>query len=276
MSNYYHTILKDELDVNRVYKVLEKILKEGYLKSPKLLNENGFGYNGEDYVSIARYHNMSKYKIIPINENRYNNSKLTKLFNSYQEYLKYLELDDEIEGYLSKEEYFKKYNTTNKNEYYEYLEDNTRSYPIDIKELYLNTGNEIYKYILDIIDDDILYCYRSEYAYNKYVLNSHGITFVFPSNLETEEVKLIPNLPLAIEREVVANITKFKGLYTNIIGEYQVKDRIAINKAIEILINKNIDKKIVEDLLDKYNYDIKIAYLEQYEVTISDEEIKYE
>lgn len=276
MSNYYHTILKDELDVNRLYKVLEKILKEGCLKSPRLLDEVGTGYNGDDYVSIARYHNMTKYKIIPINRERYKKSKLNKIFKSYKKYLEYLELDDRLEGYLTKEEYFSKYNTTNKQEYYEYLEDNTRSYPIDIKELYNNSGNEIYKFILSIIDDDILYCYKSEYAYNKYVLNSHGITFIFPSDIEKEDVKLIPNLPLAIEREVVANITKFKGLYTNIIGEYQVRDKIPISKSIEILINKDIDRKIVEDLLDKYGYDIKISYLEKYDVSISDEDIEYE
>jgi len=276
MGNFYHTILKDELDINRLYKVLEKILKEGYLKSPRLLNEMGSGYNGDDYVSIARYHNMSKYKIIPLNEERYNNSSLNNKFNSYKEYLEYLELDDEIDKYLTKEEYFKKYKTNNKEEYYTYLEENTRSYPIDIKELYKYTKNEIYSFILNIIDDEILYCYKNEYAYNKYVLNSHGITFVFPSSLKTENVKLIPNLPLAIEREVVSNITKFKGLYTNIIGEYQVKDRIPISDAIEILINKNIDKDIVKSLLDKYNYNIKISYLEKYDVSISDEEIKYE
>lgn len=276
MGNFYHTILKDELDVNRLYKVLEKILKEGYLKSPRLLNEPGLGYNGDDYVSIARYHNMSKYKIIPLNEERYNKSSLNKKFNSYKEYLEYLELDDEIDKYLTQEEYFTKYKTNDKEDYYNYLEDNTRSYPIDIKELYEYTKNEIYSYILSIIDDNILYCYKNEYAYNKYVLNSHGITFVFPSNLKTEDVKLIPNLPLAIEREVLANITKFKGLYTNIIGEYQVRDRVPISESIEILINRNIDINRVKELLDKYNYDIKISYLEKYDVSISDEEIKYE
>ena len=34
---YYHTILKDELDNNKIYETLELILKDGYIKSKKLL-----------------------------------------------------------------------------------------------------------------------------------------------------------------------------------------------------------------------------------------------
>lgn len=47
---YYHTILKDELDKNKIYINLESILKDGYIKSKKLLNIQKDSYNGDEYI----------------------------------------------------------------------------------------------------------------------------------------------------------------------------------------------------------------------------------
>ena len=60
---YYHTILKDELDKNKIYINLESILKDGYIKSKKLLNIQKDSYNGDEYISLASFENNAYYKV---------------------------------------------------------------------------------------------------------------------------------------------------------------------------------------------------------------------
>ena len=57
---YYHTISKD--DVEKVYQVLESILKDGLIKSQQMLNKNEKKFNDLNYISLSSYTEDSKYK----------------------------------------------------------------------------------------------------------------------------------------------------------------------------------------------------------------------
>lgn len=264
INNYYfHTILKDNTK-DEIYKNFEDILKDRKLKSQKLLNNNEMKFNGIDYISLASYKKESEYKTFIIDENEYSHSKLSTLFDTYDDYLNYLKQDNWLEKPLSKEEFFEKYNTTNKREYYNYLDSIARTYPIDIKYLYKKTNDLIYKDILEIINDDILYCNKSEYCFEEYIRKSKGITFIFPKNINAVEVKNIPNLPFEVENKLIKKIQHLSTRYSNQIGEVQVKDYLDIESAIGIIINEDfIDKKIISKLLIKYNFNIKIFKLKE-------------
>ena len=196
---YYHTILKDELDNNKIYETLELILKDGYIKSKKLLNDTKKSYNGDEFISLASKDDNSKYKVPHLEEEDFKQSKLSEKFSSYTKYLTSLQEYEFLEEPLTKKEYFEKYNTEEKREYYNYLDKITRTYPVDIKLMYKKTKDRIYKEILNISKAEIIYCYPSENSFNKYVLETNGITFIFDKNINIEKVSIIPNLPFEIE-----------------------------------------------------------------------------
>ena len=253
---YYHTISKD--DVNQTYEILEKVLNDGKLKSQQLLGKNEIKFNGMNYISLASYFKNNEYKTFIIDENSYNESKLSNIFDNYNSYLDYMKLDSQLETPLSKEEFFIKNNTNNKRDYYNYCDSITRTYPVDISYLYKKTNDEVYNYILEMIDNDILYCYPSSNCFDEYIRNSKGITFVFPKSIKIENVTIIPNLPFEIENKLVNKISNESNRYSNLIGEVQVKDYIDINTAIGIIVTDTIDINKVNDMLKLNNYDKEI------------------
>lgn len=264
LSNYYyHTILKDELNIEKIYINLENILNDGYIKSKKLLNIQKNSYNGDEYISLASFENNSSYKVPYLKKTDYERSNLSKKYNSYEEYLKSLEEYEFLEEPLTKQEYFDKYNTNEKREYFNYLDKITRTYPVDIKTLYRKTKDVIYKEILNISQEEIICCYPSENSFNKYVLETNGITFIFNKDINTEKINIIPNLPFEIEDKLVSKLKEVNKRYSNLIGEVQVKDKLSISNAIGIIIKNNLDKEKVKDLLRKYNYNMKVYKMEK-------------
>lgn len=253
---YFHTISK--FDNKEIYNNFESILKDGKLKSQKLLNNNEIKFNGLEYISLAEYVEPSQYKVVCLKELDYNNSKLSTLFDSYSEYLKYLQLDNYKEVPMTKDEYFKLYNTTNKTKYFNYLGSISRTYPVDIKYLFNTTNDTIFKQILDIINDDILYCNKSEYCFEEYIRNSKGITFVFPKSIDVKKVNIIPNMPFEVESKLVNMIQNLDERYSNQKGEVQVKDYLDISNAIGIIINDNLNLKLIKNIMKTYNYNYKI------------------
>ena len=253
---YYHTISKD--DVNQTYEILEKVLNDGQLKSQQLLGKNEEKFNGMNYISLASYLKNKAYKTFIVYENSFNESKLANKFDSYNSYLDYMKLDSQLEVPLSKEEFFIKNNTNDKRDYYNYCDSITRTYPVDISYLYKKTNDEIYKYILEMIDNDILYCYPSINCFDEYIRNSKGITFVFPKSIEIKNVTLIPNLPFEIESQLVNKISNEANRYSNLIGEVQVENLLDINNGIGIIVSNKIDMNKIKDILKEYNYDKKI------------------
>lgn len=262
---YFHTISKDKKD-NVIYNHFECIIKDGKLKSQKLLNNNEMKFNGLEYISVAEYIEPSLYKTFIIDKDNYNKSELSKIFISYQDYLEYLKSNEWLELPLSKEEFFKKYNTNEKRDYYNYLDSISRTYPVDIEYLYKLTGDIIYKYILEMIDSTILYCNKSEYCFNQYIRNSTGITFIFPKNLDIVNVNIIPNLPFNIESKLVKTLQNLSNRYSNQIGEVQVKGYIEVNKAIGLLIDDNINKEQILNILNKYNLNLMLYKLKNDEI----------
>ena len=253
---YYHTISKD--DVNQTYEILEKVLNDGQLKSQQLLGKSEVKFNGMNYISLASYLKKSEYKTFILDENNFNESKLGNIFDNYNSYLNYMKLDSHLETPLSKEEFFIKNNTNNKRDYYNYCDSITRTYPIDISYLYKKTNDKIYKYILEMIDNDILYCYPSSNCFDEYIRKSKGITFVFPKSIKTMNVTIIPNLPFEIESKLVNKISNEVNRYSNLIGEVQAKDYIDINTAVGIIVSDRIDMNKVNGILKLNNYDKKI------------------
>lgn len=259
-NHYFHTLLKDNVG-DKIYNNFEAILKDGKLKSQGLLNNVETKFNGLDYISLASYVEKSEYKTLVIDKENYKTSGLSKLFESYEEYLAYLKLDEWLEKPKSREEFFRENNTNDKREYYNYLDSISRRYPVDIKYLYEKTSNIIYKYILDMIEDDILYCNKTEYCFEEYIRNSKGITFIFPKEIDVVSIHIIPNLPFDVESKLVKKTESLSTRYSNQIGEVQVKEYINIDKAVGILINDNISKERIFNLLKKYKIDIKLYCL---------------
>lgn len=256
---YYHTISKD--DVNQTYEILEKILNDRQLKSQQLLGKNEVKFNGMNYISLASYIKNNEYKTFIIDEKSFKDSKLLNIFDDYKSYLNYMNLDSQLEMPLSKEEFFLKNNTNNKKCYYNYLDSITRTYPVDILYLYRVTNDEVYKYILEVVDNDILYCYPSSNCFDEYIRNSKGITFVFPKSIKSEKVTIIPNLPFEIENKLVEKISNQSNRYSNLFGEIQVRDFIDVDNAIGIIVSNNLKLSRVSDILKKYNYNKKLFSL---------------
>jgi len=97
INNYFfHTILKDE-EEKQIYRNFEKILQDGELKSQKLLHKEDTKFNGLDFISLSSYVKPSEYKVFVMNEEKYNPSKLSNIFVSYNDYLEYLKLDNLLE-----------------------------------------------------------------------------------------------------------------------------------------------------------------------------------
>ena len=256
---YYHTISKD--DVNQTYEILEKILNDRRLKSQQLLGKNEVKFNGMNYISLASYIKNNEYKTFIIDEKSFKDSNLLNIFDNYKSYLNYMNLDSQLEMPLSKEEFFLKNNTNNKKCYYNYLDSITRTYPVDILYLYRVTNDEVYKYILEVVDNDILYCYPSSNCFDEYIRNSKGITFVFPKSIKSEKVTIIPNLPFEIENKLVEKISNQSNRYSNLFGEIQVRDFIDVDNAIGIIVSNNLKLSRVSDILKKYNYNKKLFSL---------------
>ena len=103
---YYHTILKDELDKNKIYINLESFLKDGYIKSKKLFYIQKDSYNGDEYISLASLENNTSYKVPHLEKIDYEKSILSEKYNSYEEYLTSLKEYEFLEEPLTKQEYF--------------------------------------------------------------------------------------------------------------------------------------------------------------------------
>lgn len=54
-----------------------------------------------------------------------------------------------------------------------------------------------------MVDDDILYCNKTEYCFEEYIRSSKKIIFIFPKTINAIEVKIIPYLPFKIESKLV-------------------------------------------------------------------------
>lgn len=256
---YYHTISKD--DVNQTYQIFEKVLNDKQLKSQKMLGKSESKFNGLNYISLAAHTKNSEYKTFIIDEDNYKDSKLSNMFDNYNSYLEYMKLDSLLEKPISKEEFFIKNNTTNKRDYFNYLDSISRSYPVDIKYLYNKTNDAVYKYILNIINEDILNCAKSENCFDEYIKKSKGITFVFPKTIEVENVTIIPNLPFEIESKLVELLANQENRYSNQVGEVQLKNSLDIDKAMGIIISNDMNLDIINKMLIEKNYVFKLFRL---------------
>ena len=261
---YYHTISKD--DINQTYQIFEKVLKDGQLKSQKMLGKSENKFNGLNHISLASYTKNDEYKTFVVDEENYKDSKLSSMFDNYNLYLEYMKLDSLLEEPISKEEFFIKNHTTNKRDYFNYLDSISRSYPVDIKYLYNKTNDVVYKYILDIIGKDILNCAKSENCFDEYIEKSKGITFIFPKSIEVENVTIIPNLPFEIESKLVELLSNQNNRYSNQIGEVQVKNSLDVDKAIGIIISNDMNFDMINKMLIENNYDFKLFRLKNNEL----------
>lgn len=255
LDYYYHSISKD--DISQIYEIFENIIKDRKLKSQALLNKNEVKFNGINYISLASYVEESEYKSFIIDKEKFNNSKLSNMFSNYQDYLSYMKLDNKLEEAISKEEFFIKNNTQNKRDYYNYLDSISRTYPVDMEYLYSITKDDIYKKIIDLNNNEIVNCFKSDNCFNQYIKNSKGITFVFPKSLKIEDVTIIPNLPSNIELELVKLIQTSSKRYSNQIGEVQIKDYIDINNSIGIIISDQLDINIIKNILEENKMNLK-------------------
>ena len=183
-----------------------------------------------------------------------------KGFN-YFEYLNYMNLDKNIFKPISREKFFEENHTNDKKEYYKYLDSITRTYPIDIQYLYNKTHDVVYKYILDKINRNILYCYKSDNCFDLYIRNSKGITLMFHKSIDTVNVNIIPNLPSNIEEYLVEKISNLEVRYSNMLGEVQVKDYSDIKDCVGVIISNNININDVKSIINKNNENIKIYKL---------------
>ena len=232
---YYHTLSKD--DSIKSLEVFDKVLKDNKLKSQNMLGNKKIKFNGLDYISLAFYIDSDNFDGFIINENDFNKSDLSKIFDNYFEYLNYMNLDKNIFKPISREKFFEENHTNDKKEYYKYLDSITRTYPIDIQYLYNKTHDVVYKYILDKINRNILYCYKSDNCFDLYIRNSKGITLMFHKSIDTVNVNIIPNLPSNIEEYLVEKISNLEVRYSNMLGEVQVKD-----SALVLIKNGKVSK----------------------------------
>lgn len=256
---YYHTLSKD--DSIKSLEVFDKVLKDNKLKSQNMLGNKKIKFNGLDYISLAFYIDSDNFDGFIINENDFNKSDLSKIFDNYFEYLNYMNLDKNIFKPISREKFFEENHTNDKKEYYKYLDSITRTYPIDIQYLYNKTHDVVYKYILDKINRNILYCYKSDNCFDLYIRNSKGITLMFHKSIDTVNVNIIPNLPSNIEEYLVEKISNLEVRYSNMSGEVQVKDYIDIKDCVGVIISNNININDVKSIINKNNENIKIYKL---------------
>lgn len=260
INNYfYHTISKDNQE--QIYEILNKILDDKELKCQKLLGKSEVKFNGLDYISLASFPEEKEYKTFIIDKENFQNSKLSNIFSTYNLYLEYMKSSEKLEEPISKEEFFLKNNTNDKREYFNYLDTITKKYPVDIEFLYKKTNDEIYKIILELIKDSILYCYPFNNCFEDYVIHSKGITLMFSKNIEAQKATIIPNLPTELEMEVIRRIDNKVNRYSNQLGEYQAKEKISLNELIGIIISKNVDIDVIKEILNKKHYKTKLFKL---------------
>lgn len=267
---YYHSVSKDSSYLEDKYKTLEDILK-----SKAILSRNYSGVksdeitlNGDNYVSIASYVKPMNYKVPILEETDFNDSNMSKLYNSYQDYLSDIEKDNFISTPLSQEEFFKNNKTNEKRQYFRYLDSLSRKFPIDLDFLFKDEldNDDILKYIYDKCQtmNNISYYFANEIAFKKYIVDSSSITFVISKDINTERTILIPNLeekffPKEMELDIANSVDK---RYTNLIGEIQVKDKIDMKYIKGIIIDDNIDIKRVKKILNIYKLDIPLLKLD--------------
>ena len=78
---YYHTLCKD--DSIKSLEVFDKVLKDNKLKSQNMLGNKEIKFNGLDYISLAFYIDSDNFDGFIINENDFNKSDLSKIFDNY-------------------------------------------------------------------------------------------------------------------------------------------------------------------------------------------------
>lgn len=266
---YYHTIEKDSEDINEIYIIFEEILKSGGLKSKSIRNNapKKNTMNGNNYISLVSYVPKTKKNVPFTNRQEFKKSRLAKEYFNYREYIKMIEKQPCSECAMSKQIYFEKNNTNNIRDYYNYLDSLAILFPIDLKWFFKDeiTNDKIINYIYHKTlknnkSKEVGYFYANENAYDKYVINSNGITIVISKEIQVEETILIPNLVFGffdkkMEKELNECETR---RYTNLIGEIQVKNEISLNNFVGLILNENIDVNKIKNIIKKYNIKIPI------------------
>lgn len=257
---YYHTISKDDKELS--YAIFETVVNDKKIKSQRLLGKDVNKFNGLDYISLAAYVKNSEYNTFVISKEGFDNSKLSNMFKTYDEYLSYLKLDSLLEEPLSREEFFERNNTTNKRDYFNYLDSISRTFPVDMEYMLEQTKDDVYKRIIELNGDNIVNCSKSSNCFDDYIRLSKGITFVFPKSIETVDVTIIPNLPFEIESKLVETIASSNKRYSNQIGEVQAKDFVDITKSVGLILADDIDKEKIRAILIKNDLKYSIFKIE--------------
>lgn len=265
---YYHSISKDDKEL--VYTIFNAVIKDKKIKSQRLLGKTENKFNGLDYVSLAAYIENSEYNSFIISEEYFSDSKLSNLFSTYDEHLAYMKLDNELEKAISKEEFFKKNNTTNKRDYFNYLDSISRTYPVDISNLYKITNDNIYKEIIELCGSDIINCYKSGNCFDEYIRKSKGITFVFSRSIKVNNVTIIPNLPSNIESKLVEKMNNSNIRYSNQLGEVQVKDYLDITQAVGLILADDIDINYIKKIITENNIKYLLFKIEDEKLVVID------
>ena len=65
-------------------------------------------------------------------------------------------------------------------------------------------------------------------------------------------------MPFEVESKLVNMIQNLDDRYSNQKGEVQVKDYLDISNAIGIIINDNLNLKLIKNIMKNYNYNYKI------------------
>lgn len=65
-------------------------------------------------------------------------------------------------------------------------------------------------------------------------------------------------MPFEVESKLVNMIQNLDERYSNQKGEVQVKDYLDISNAIGIIINDNLNLKLIKNIMKNYNYNYKI------------------
>ncbi len=266
---YYHCINKDLSDEKALYDIFQKILESNALLSR---NKSGFidkkiPLNGDNYISLAYYQPILKYKVPAMELIDFTKSNMNKIFKNYEDYLNYVTQDRYISSPLTKEQFFSRNNTSDKREYFRYLDSVNRLFPIDLKWLFKNESknDKILQYIYKKSTvkqniSDIGYYFTNDNAFDLVILNNMSIIFIISKEIPIQKTILIPNLPenffdKDMEQEMVNSIDK---RYSNLIGEVQVRDRIALEFVKGIIINDKLNSEIIKSILKKCNKEIPI------------------
>jgi hypothetical protein len=268
-SNLYYCINKDTTNVEEVYNAFENIMKSKAIlsRAKSGYNNDVLTMNGYDNISVAEKIVESKYKVPIATKSEFAKSKLSLLYKNYKDYLTDLQSETFLEKPISREEFFIKNNTTNRRDYYKYLDSISRLYPIDLVVMLKDyLSDKIIQYIFEKVNktakyENIGYFYATENAYEKYIKNSNGIVLVIDRNVPTQKTILIPNLEsnfFDIDTQLyIANSKTIR--YTNLSGEVQIKDKIDIKYIKRIIVGSLIDVNRIKSILNKYNIKIEVT-----------------